>query len=188
MNPTIARYRRALDGVGDVLRRIPADRLRSPSPCPGWTTLHVLGHVIDGQRQIAALLTGDGPRAPRPDPLELVRGDPEADWRAAYTSMRELLEVTDPNGLVPSHHGEVSAQSVLATAVIEPLVHTWDLARAGGVEVSLDDEAVDECLAAVTPMAGRFAATGMYAPAVFLPGHTSPRQRLLGLLGRQDDV
>ncbi|MER6516854.1 hypothetical protein ABT246_08285 [Streptomyces sp. NPDC001553] len=50
------------------------------------------------------------------------------------------------------------------------------------------EESVDACLAAVTPMAGRFAATGMYAPAVPLPGHASPRQRLLGLLGRRDDV
>lgn len=71
--------------------------------------------------------------------------------------------------------------------MIEPLVHTWDLARAVGVTAALDEEAVETCLAAVAPVADRFAATGMYAPARPVPAGAGAPGRLLALLGRADD-
>lgn len=185
MNRTTTRYLRVLAHLDDVVARIPADRWNSPSPCEGWTCLHVLGHVIDGQGQIASLLSGQGPREPMPDPAGAVTGEPSAAWAAVSTGMQELLSSTEPSLRVPSHHGEVTAEWVLATAVIEPLVHTWDLAQAAGVEASLDAEAVGACLTAIAPMADRFAATGMYAPALAASADATPEQRLLALLGRK---
>ncbi|MFJ8542440.1 TIGR03086 family metal-binding protein [Streptomyces sp. NPDC093586] len=185
MNHVLARYQRVLAGVSDVVERVPAHRWTSASPCPGWTGSHVLGHIIDGQRQIAALLSGQGPREPLRDPSEAVVGPPATAWTATCRSMLDLLAVTDPNSRVASHHGEVTAEWVLATAVVEPLVHAWDLAQAAGCETLLDDEAVEACLTAIAPMAERFAATGMYAPALTAPAQATPQQQLLALLGRK---
>ncbi|MFJ8011347.1 TIGR03086 family metal-binding protein [Streptomyces sp. NPDC096339] len=185
MNQTVTRYLRVLTHLGDVVDRIPAVRWNSPSPCEGWTCLHVLGHVIDGQRQIASLLSGQGPREPMRDPAGAVAGEPAQAWAAEFRSMRERLATTDPSLRVPSPHGEVTAEWVLATAVIEPLVHTWDLAQAAGIATSLDAEAVGACLTAVAPMADRFAATGMYAPALAASADATPEERLLALLGRK---
>ncbi|MFJ4776766.1 TIGR03086 family metal-binding protein [Streptomyces sp. NPDC088762] len=184
MNETFTRYRRVLAGVTDVVERMPADQWNSPSPCPGWTGFHVLGHIIDGQRQVAALLSGQGPREPLRDPAEAVVGPPVTAWSGALRSMLEVLGATDPNSRVASPHGEVTTEWVLSTAVIEPLVHAWDLAQAGGFEASLDGEAVEACLKAVAPMAEQFAATGMYAPALPASAQAEPWQRLLALLGR----
>ncbi|MFG2873533.1 TIGR03086 family metal-binding protein [Streptomyces sp. NPDC048337] len=184
MNQTVTRYRRALAGVDHVVDRMPAHGWSSPSPCPGWTGLHVLGHIIDGQRQIAALLSGQGPREPLRDPAEAVVGQPVAAWADALRAMREVLGATDPDRRIASHHGEVTAEWVLGTAVIEPLVHAWDLAWAGGFEASLDGEAVGACLVAVAPVAEQFAATGMYAPALAASARDTPQQQLLALLGR----
>lgn len=185
MNQTVTRYLRVLTNVSDVVDRVPADSWSNPSPCQGWTGLHVLGHIIDGQRQTAALLSGQGPREPLSNPAEAVTGSPAAAWAAAFQHMQELLTGTDPNRRVASPHGEVTAEWVLATAVIEPLVHAWDLAQAAGIETSLDDEAVDVCLTVIAPMAEQFAATGMYAPALTAPVHATPQQQLLALLGRK---
>ncbi|MGW1776755.1 TIGR03086 family metal-binding protein [Streptomyces sp. NPDC002104] len=181
---TSARYRRALAGVGDVVSRIPDDRWNSPSPCGGWTTLHVLGHLIDGQHQIAALITGQGPREPLKDPAEAIDRDPGAAWEATARRMDGLLAAVDPAAVVPSHHGDVPVEAILASAVIEPLVHAWDLARAADLSVRLDEEAVATCLAVIVPMAEQFAATGMYAPVLAVGPGASPQQRLLALLGR----
>ncbi|MFC9294172.1 TIGR03086 family metal-binding protein [Streptomyces sp. NPDC057011] len=189
MNQThqaFARYRRVLAGVDDVVDRMPAHGWSSPSPCPGWTGLHVLGHVIDAQRQITALLCGRGPREPLRDPAEAVAGQPPVTaWTAAHRSVLEVMGATDPDRRVASHHGEVTAEWVLGTAVIEPLVHAWDLAQTAGFETTLDGEAVEACLAAVAPLAERFAATGMYAPALSSSAQDTPQQRLLALLGRK---
>ncbi|MFE2170303.1 TIGR03086 family metal-binding protein [Streptomyces sp. NPDC059447] len=181
----MTRYLRVLTHVGEVVDRVPAGRWNSPSPCEGWTCLHVLGHIIDGQRQIGSLLSGQGPREPMADPAGAVAGEPVAAWAAAFRSVREQLSTTDPSRRVPSPHGEVTADWVLATAVIEPLVHTWDLAQAAGVEATLDAEAVGACLAAIAPMADQFSATGMYAPALATSAAATPEQRLLALLGRK---
>ncbi|MFB6521548.1 TIGR03086 family metal-binding protein [Streptomyces sp. NPDC056401] len=187
MNPASTRYRRVLAGVRDVVSRIPDDRWNSPSPCAGWTTLHVLGHLVDGQRQIAALITGQGPREPLKDPAAAVDRDPAATWDATARHMDGLLATVDLSAAVPSHHGDVTVESVLASAVIEPLVHAWDLARAADLAVLLDEEAVATCLAVIAPMAEQFAATGMYAPVLAVRPDASPQQRLLALLGRGTD-
>ncbi|MFI6210329.1 TIGR03086 family metal-binding protein [Streptomyces sp. NPDC051041] len=185
MNHVLARYQRALAGVSAVVDRVPEHRWTSASPCPGWTGLHVLGHIIDGQQQIAALLSGQGPREPLRDPVEAVVGQPVTAWSATCRSMLDLLTTVDPNSCVASHHGEVTGEWVLTTAVIEPLVHAWDLAQAAGFETVLDGEAVEACLTAIAPMAEQFAATGMYAPSLTAPARATAQQQLLALLGRK---
>ncbi|MFD9537357.1 TIGR03086 family metal-binding protein [Streptomyces sp. NPDC060010] len=184
MNQTAARYQRVLAGVSDVVSRIPGDRWNAPSPCTQWTALHVLGHLVDGQHQIAALITGQGPREPLKDPVAAAGGDPAATWAATTRHMDGLLAAVDPAAVVPSHHGDVTVEAVLGTAVIEPLIHAWDLAQAADLAVSLDEEAVATCLAVIAPMADQFAATGMYAPARAAGTNAPPQQRLLALLGR----
>ncbi|MEU9804179.1 TIGR03086 family metal-binding protein [Streptomyces sp. NPDC051000] len=184
MNRTAARYQRVLSGVSDVVSRIPGDLWNAPSPCTQWTALHVLGHLVDGQHQIAALITGQGPREPLKDPVAAVGGDPTSTWAATTLHMDSLLAVVDPAAVIPSHHGDVTVEAVLGTAVIEPLIHAWDLAQAADLAVSLDEEAVATCLAVIAPMAEQFAATGMYAPARAARMNAAPQQRLLALLGR----
>ncbi|WP_168220712.1 maleylpyruvate isomerase N-terminal domain-containing protein [Streptomyces sp. RFCAC02] len=170
MNDTVACYGRALDGVGDVVARVPADRWRRPSPCPGWTGPHVIGYLIDGQRQVASLISGQGPRQPLADPAGAVTGDPAAAWAGTAVAVRELLTAVDPGVTVPAHQDGMTVER--------------SLAMAAELGVPLDEEAVNVCLTAIEPVAGRFAATGMYAPAVPIAGHVTPQRRLLALLGR----
>jgi uncharacterized protein (TIGR03086 family) len=144
--------------------------------------------MVDGQRQIASLITGQGPLTPLADPLQAMTaadGQPAAAWLTTEQDMRNLLDTVDTASKVPTPQGQASIEAVLTTAVIEPLVHAWDLAQAAGVAVTLDTEAVDLCLAAIAPVAEQFAATGMFAPALPIPAGAHSQQRLLALLGRQ---
>ena len=135
MNQTAARYQRVLAGVSDVVSRIPGDRWNTPSPCTQWTTLHVVGHLVDGQHQVAALITGKGPREPLKDPVAAAGGDPASAWAARTRHMDSVLGAVDPAAVVPSHHGDVTVETVLGTAVIEPPIHAWDLAQAADFSV-----------------------------------------------------
>ncbi len=80
--------------------------------------------------------------------------------------------------------GTRTVDEVLAVAVVEPLVHAWDLATAAGQTARLDPETVTATLSAVEALAGQLAATGMYAAALPAPSDSSPQDRLLAALGR----
>ncbi|WP_322780206.1 maleylpyruvate isomerase N-terminal domain-containing protein [Frankia sp. Cas4] len=91
------RYRRALNEVDNIVARVEDDRWDFMSPCPPWTARAVLGHLIDGQQQVAALLTGQGPRPPHADPDALADTAPAAAWQAAHRDIeRVLAKVSTP--------------------------------------------------------------------------------------------
>jgi uncharacterized protein (TIGR03086 family) len=177
-------YRHALVGVDDVVARVGSDRWDSLSPCPPWTARDVLGHLIDGQQQIAALLTGQGPRLPHGDPGALAGTALAAAWQAAHRAIEQVLVTVNPAAQVVTPMGPRTVTDVLNLAVIEPLVHAWDLARATGHAIRLDPDAVAFTLAGVRGLGGQLAATGMYAPACTAPTDADPQDQLLAATGR----
>jgi uncharacterized protein (TIGR03086 family) len=182
--PALDRYRHALTGVDDVVARIEPDHWDVLSPCPPWTARDVLGHIIDGQQQIAALLTGQGPRPPHGDPGTLAGTAPAAAWQAAHRDIEQVLATVNPTAQVATPMGPRTVADILSLAVIEPLVHAWDLARATGHAVRLDPDAVVTTLAGVRALDGQLAATGMYAPARTAPADADLQDQLLAATGR----
>ncbi len=179
------RYRRALSGVDEVVARIGPDRWDSMSPCPPWTARDVLGHLIDGQRQVAALLTGRGPRPPHDEPGMLAGAAPAAAWQAAHRDIESVLAEANPAVQRATPMGPRSVADILSLALIEPLVHAWDLAQATGDTVHLDPESVVATLDGVRTLGGQLAATGMYAPALVLPSDADAQDQLLAATGRK---
>ncbi|MFE6844567.1 maleylpyruvate isomerase N-terminal domain-containing protein [Streptomyces sp. NPDC057686] len=88
----------------------------APSPCAQWTTLHVRGHLVDGRHQVAALITGQGPREPLKDPVAAVGGAPASAWAATTRHLDGLLGAVDPAAVVPSHHGAAASLTSAATS------------------------------------------------------------------------
>jgi uncharacterized protein (TIGR03086 family) len=76
---------------------------------------------------------------------------------------------------------------LFAVAVIEPVVHAWDLATATatGQRVVLDERTVEALLVGAEQLGGQLAATGMYSAAVPVPADAPPLRRLLAALGRR---
>ncbi|ADP82350.1 TIGR03086 family metal-binding protein [Pseudofrankia inefficax] len=182
--PALDHYRRALRGVDEVVARVEPDRWDSLSPCPPWTARDVLGHLIDGQRQIEALLTGRGPRPPAAEPGALAGAEPAAAWQAARRAIEQVLAAVDPTARTATPLGPRGAADILTLAVIEPLVHAWDLARATGHTVRLDQDAVAAILPGVLALGDQLAATGMYVAARPVPAGTEPQDQLLAATGR----
>jgi uncharacterized protein (TIGR03086 family) len=64
------------------------------------------------------------------------------------------------------------------------LIHTWDLARATGLDEALDPDEVHRALEGMEPLADVLAASGHYAPRVAVPDDADEQTRLLALTGR----
>lgn len=188
MSPPDQLYLRVLDGFTDVVRRVPQDRWDSASPCTEWNARQLTGHVIDAQHQVIALLSERMAKEPVTDlaRLDALAGtDVSTAWHAVDTAIRDTLATVDLSAQVTTPRGAMSGAEVLTMVVIEPLVHTWDLATATGQAVWLDGEAVEVTLPEVERLGDQLAATGMYAAAHPLPATASVQDRLLAALGRK---
>jgi uncharacterized protein (TIGR03086 family) len=161
------RYLRALHGLDGVIAAIRDDQRDSPTTCPAWTVRHLTGHVIDAQRQVTSMLSRAGGVEPETSAEGLARlagADPRGAWRRAHQQIVSALARVDDDAVVPTPLGDASVSQLLATAVIEPLLHAWDLATSVGGTADLEPETVEATLDGVEALGDRLSATGMYAP------------------------
>jgi uncharacterized protein (TIGR03086 family) len=181
------RYRSALEGVDAVIRRVPAEGWDRPSPCEGWSALDVAAHLIGGVRMVSLLASGGSPSRERPPTREVVGDDPVASWESARDSALAALTPETLAAVVPGPVGEMPLGALLERFMTgEILVHTWDLARAAGLDVELDPQLVEETYARWEPMDGPM----MRQPGVFGPRQTAPegasrQEQLMAFLGRR---
>jgi uncharacterized protein (TIGR03086 family) len=186
VNANRLRYHRALTTLDDVIVAFPDHRWDDDTPCAEWTARMLAGHVIDGQLQVAAMVRRR-PRPPVREPGELARiagSSPVVAWRGARAEVEGALDSTPEDAAAKTPTGEQTVDTLLATAIVEPLVHSWDLATTAGIAVDLDDDAVQSVLALVERIGDSLAATGMYATARAVDDAMTESERLLALTGR----
>lgn len=179
------RYREALDIFGSVVDGVAADRWDNPSPCAGWTAAAVVGHVINGSRMILAIAVHDPPVPPATDPAAIAGADPRAAWYRRRAEITTVLNRLDPAAAVSGVPGVTTIDDGLGQAVIEPLVHGWDLAAATGQRIDLPDHLVAPLLANLEPLTGSLRASGMFADRLVVSADASIADRLLAILGRR---
>ncbi|MGY1762642.1 maleylpyruvate isomerase N-terminal domain-containing protein [Geodermatophilus sp. SYSU D00779] len=95
----------------------------APTPCSGRSARQLLGHLVDGQRQVLAMLAGEGPRAPVADPgaLGLLAGpDPAGSWRRAHQSAVAALSGAAPGAGVATPLGPRTSSSSSASPSSSP--------------------------------------------------------------------
>ena len=160
MHDLIERHRRACAGFSRVADGASDEHWDRPTPCTDWDARALVEHVI-GFHEVL-LLRPMGVRAHRP------RTGPAARWRATSDAM--FGAVTEP----------VAVLGALATDV---LVHTWDLARAVGIEPDLDEAMCREAVAALRDR-DLPRDDGMFAPAVPVADDADPVTVLIACYGR----
>jgi uncharacterized protein (TIGR03086 family) len=179
------RYEEALDLFGAVVDRVDEADWAKPSGCAGWSAAAVVGHVIHGSRMILAVASGEPPVPPTGDPTAVAGENPARAWHARRVEIERVLDSLNPDARVNTAEGVMSVDDGLGKAVIEPLVHAWDLAKATGRELRLPDQLVTPLLAALEPVEKLLRTSGMFADRIRVPSDASDQQRLLALLGRE---
>ena len=81
----------------------------------------------------------------------------------------------------------LDVRTLLPALTTDVLIHTWDLARAVGLDVVLDEDLCEVALAGAQAKEAALRESGMFAASVTVPVAADVQSRLLGFLGRDPD-
>lgn len=192
----VARFVTASDGFARRLARVADDQWSAPTPCTDWTVRALVNHVAQGNLNYVRLLEG----ASAADFLRLrdadaLGADPVGAFVAAARSCAQAYAAPGALDRVVDHpSGRLTGRQALAVRTTDTVIHTWDLARAIGVDDGLDPDLVawidanlDEIYAgmAETPVSDQ-TTHRFFAPATgTLAADASTQDRLLDLFGRR---
>jgi uncharacterized protein (TIGR03086 family) len=113
---------------------------------------------------------------------------PDAAWATLDAGIQSLLDDPTTAATVTTHPvaGTHRVDDAVATFFLgDVLVHTWDLARAAGLDETLDEEVVRELLAGMEPLDEVLRVSGHYGPKVSVPADADAQTRLIAFTGRR---
>ncbi|MFF4778347.1 TIGR03086 family metal-binding protein [Microtetraspora fusca] len=173
----------------EVAARVRPTDLSRPTPCLGWTVYGLLAHMATQHYGFAAASRGDGDLARWK--LRSLDDDPVASYRASAEHVMEafavdgVLERMFPLPELGSGSVFPGAQAI-SFHFIDYVVHSWDLAKALGGEVTFPPDLLDVALAvakAVPDGKTRREPGAAFAPALTWSGG-SRLDEIVAILGR----
>lgn len=183
MSEAADRYRKVAATFTERVQAVPPARWQDPTPCEGWVAIDVVDHLTTWLP--AFFLTGtwelDGP------PIPSAADDPIAAWAALDATLQGAL--ADPaiaTSVRDTPMGPMSFEDAISMiATTDVLVHTWDLARATGLDERLDPDEVHAFVEGMEPHDAAMRASGHYGPRVPVADDATEQDRMLAFLGRE---
>jgi uncharacterized protein (TIGR03086 family) len=159
---------------------VPGDRWSSPSPCQGWTTRDVVGHMVGNCSTLLGLIGREVPSGPSVD------GAPREAWAIGRDAVQAALD--EPAIATLEYHGAMGTgtfeQAVARFGFLDLVVHSWDLARAAGLDDRLDPVDVHATFELAKPMDEMLRTPGVCGPKLDAPADADEQTKLLAFLGR----
>ncbi len=186
MSQNLRYYTTAVFGLEHVIRLVPDEAWDSPSPCDLWTAREVAGHAMGVVNNVAA-------RAGVGDPIDvfadvgLIAGhDPATRFRQIRD---RYLDAMDRAGAlqteVQSSLGQMPMDAFLFNMTADTLIHSWDLARAAGVDSTLDPGLVAVVHASLIERdSPALRAPGRYGEPLTLAESVNAQDELIAFTGR----
>ena len=180
MNRTSTQYAAADRALTALLAGVPTTAWSAPSPCEGWTTADVVGHLVTTQREFLGTHGVELGEAP-----DLATA-PDAAWRAHAAAVAEALS----DDAVPDREFEgffgptTVGAAFLQFYVWDMLVHRWDIARAAGVDAGLPADELDRIEEGAESFGPALYMDGICRTAVHVPEDAARETRVLARLGR----
>jgi uncharacterized protein (TIGR03086 family) len=182
MSESADRYRKVARELTQRVVSVPPDAWDRPAPCEGWVARDVVGHLVEWLRAFF-FDTFDLEHPPIPP----VDDDPAAAWRVVDRTIQAALD--DPDVATRARDTRVGhwtlEQTVDTICTPDVLIHTWDLARATGLDERLDPVEVHSFASSMEPMDEMLRASGQYGPRVEVADDADEQSRLLAFLGRR---
>ena len=181
MSEIAERYRKIAGQFTQRVQSVPDGAWDNPAPCDGWVARDVVRHLVEwipGFFQDCADL--QFPDTPSVD------DDPAGAWQGLSDTMQAALD--DPE--IAAHEfemrmGRYRIDDAIATFCIgDILVHTWDLARAVGLDESLDEDEVHRLFEGMEPIDEMLRQSGHYGPRVGVPDDADEQTKLIAFTGR----
>jgi uncharacterized protein (TIGR03086 family) len=177
------------DDFRNVVSTVAPEQWDLPTPCPDWTVLELIGHVVGGSQMATSLVGG----ASRIDAIGLlatdfVGTDPLGAVDTALAAQRHAFDQPGIENVICQHPaGDMPAEQLLGLRIGDLLIHSWDLARAIGANEQLSADAVQRVWDDTAPMAPIIAQLGVFGdgPSGTVPDDAPLHERLLDLMGRR---
>jgi uncharacterized protein (TIGR03086 family) len=180
--PIAERYAKVADEFTRRVQAVPAGAWDSPAPCEGWVARDVVGHLVEWMP--ALLVEGWGLTAPAHPSVD---EDPAGAWSAIDAAIRGWLAdpavATREADIFPGRFTFEEAVDRFATGDV--LVHTWDLARATGLDERLDPDEVHLMYEGMVPMDEVLRQSGQFGPRVLVPDDADEQTKLIAFTGRR---
>jgi uncharacterized protein (TIGR03086 family) len=189
MSETSLRFEKVAAGFTARAEAVPAGAWERPAPCDGWVARDVVRHLVEWLPGPGFLLGTFGVDT---GPIPSVDTDPAGAWAVVRDAIQRALDdpavATRVEDCGPP--GRLSFEAAVdMTCTPDVLIHTWDLARATGLDERLDADEVARNLAEVDGMPPEVDAamrgSGHYGPRVPVPDDADPQTRLLAFMGRR---
>ncbi|HEX7169133.1 MAG TPA: TIGR03086 family metal-binding protein [Acidimicrobiales bacterium] len=175
------RYRKVARAFTERVRAVPDEAWDNPAPCEGWVARDVVRHLVEWMPSM--VLSGAGLPVPEVPPVD---EDPFAAWSAVDRAIQAAVD--DPEVAARQFDTQVGRYSVGAAVDMfctgDVLVHTWDLARATGLDETLDPGEVARMFAGMEPYDQALRDSGHYGPRVDVPHDADEQTRLIAFTGR----
>jgi len=175
------RYRRLGDAFADKIVAVPDDRWESQSPCEEWNARDVVNHVVGTQGMFLGFIGEELKDVPSVD------DDPAGAWNAARAQIQQRLEdpdkaTTEFEGMTGKSTFEAGVDKFLCTDLV---VHGWDLARAAGLDETIDPEDAERVQRNMASMGDGLRSPGAFGAEVEPPPGADEQQKMLAFLGRK---
>lgn len=164
-----------------------SDHLGRPTPCPDFTVEDLIEHMIFVARRVA-VIGNVGHFAETP--ADRVG----AAWSAEFSAEAQTVHTAwaDPAKLPSIHEapwGRAPGAALMLAYTAEFATHAWDLSRAIGSEVEIDDGVLAAAAEAVRfiPADGRDDPAVPFGPVVEAPDDASNLERIVTWVGRSLD-
>lgn len=177
---------RSLTQCAEVIAAIAANQAQWPTPCSQWNVQDLLHHMVVQDLHNFTLMA----RGSHVDPVD-AHATVGADWSTRFSDGAAMLlrawaaadlshQVALPGG------GEAPLRSRIGLQIAEFTVHSWDLAKATSVPVSLDPALADQSLAwSQRVMKAEYRGSGKpFGNEVRVPVNSDSYARLAGWFGR----
>jgi uncharacterized protein (TIGR03086 family) len=183
MNDAAARYRTVASGFTRCAVAVPDAAWDDPAPCDGWVARDIVRHLVEWVP--AFLHDGAGVELPHGPSVDTA---PASAWITMSDGVQALLD--DPvRAAGPFDHPHVGRHrlddAVMTFILHDVLVHTWDLARATGLDESLDPDEVAQMFDGIQSMDEVLRSSGQFGPRIDVDEDADIQTKLIAFVGRQ---
>ena len=181
MSETADRFRKVSGAFTQRVESVPEGAWDHPAPCTGWVARDVVRHLVEWMPGFFGRYGIEFTPGPSVD------ADPVGAWAAARDTVQRALD--DPataSRTSETPMGQTSMeQSVGMFVIADVLIHTWDLARATGLDERLDADEVDRLSGMMQMSDEQLRSSGQFGPAVAVPDSADAQTKLIAFSGRQ---
>lgn len=183
----VAVLKESLGNLERIVEGVQPPDMNKPTPCANFDVRGLLNHIVGGQHLVARASEGEAmtPGAEMPD---LVGDDPTTAFRQ---SSKLIVEAFEQPGVLERTFPlpvEMSGSDALGIAVMEAVVHGWDLARATGQDHGIPAQGAEMMLGACRQFVRdefRSPEGHPFSTAVAIADDAPAVDRLVAFLGRQ---